>query len=278
MSRSTPIQKRIYSYDDYRTFLREHLQSLPKNGHGQLRKLAESLSLSPVTLSQIFAGKRDFLPDHGFEIGRFFGLKADETDFLILLIERDRAVRPLYRERINIKIRQIRSAASDLKKTLPPVSTISDPALARFYSDWRFSAIRILSSIPRFQKISVLASFLGIEGAELSGLLEFLIRYDLIRRQGDRLQPGKASTHLPSDSPFVRHRQMSWRLKAYDFMSNTRAQPENLFFTGPCSLSQESYDALRMKLQEVVSEFVKNLESSSPEQMACLNIDFFKLT
>ncbi|MBN8554657.1 MAG: TIGR02147 family protein [Deltaproteobacteria bacterium] len=271
-------QPSIFSYTDYRLYVRDLLKTFPKNGRGQYRRLSEVLKTNTVTISQIFSGQRELSLDQAYETAVFLGLPSPEEEFFLTLVEFSRATLPRYRKRIEDKMRELRRQAQDLKHSLPKTEHISEEALSRFYSDWRYSAIRILCSIPRFQNLKSLASIIDLPAPQLMEHINFLMKYDLLRKKGDKFTVGKASTHLSADSPFIRHRQMTWRMKAYEFMSFSQKKSKNLFFTGPCSISENHFDEFREELNQLIKKFIGRLESSPPDEMACLNIDFFRMT
>lgn len=272
------IRPSIFQYSDYRAFVRDLLKTYPKKGHGQFRKLSEALKTNTVTISQIFKGKRDLTVDQAYETAIFFGLKDAEEECFLLLVELSRSYLPRYRARLEEKLKAMRRDAQDLKKSLPPIQEISNEAKARFYSDWRYSAIRILCSIPKYQDPAKISALLNIPSAQLMEHFEFLMKYDLVKRKSGKYILGAASTYLDAGSPFVQHRQMTWRLKAHEFMQSQSGKTKNLFFTGPCSISENNFETFREELNQVVKKFVAKLESEPPEQLACFNIDFFRMS
>lgn len=269
---------KIYTYRDYRDFVRDLLKTYPKKGHGQFRKMSQALKTDTVTVSQIFSGKRDLTLDQAFELSSFLGLSSLEHEYFMLLVQFQRSATPKYREHLDAKLKAIRTQGQDLKNAIQTEKKISDEAKTVFYSDWRYSAVRILCSIKKYQTAQAISEVISLPMSKTVKILDFLLKYGLVKKQGLRYSVGLASTHLDAASPLVNHRQMTWRLKANEYMASMGEQTQNLFFTGPCSISEKNFEAFREELNHLIKKFVTIVGSEEPEEFACFNLDFFRIT
>jgi hypothetical protein len=52
---------------------------------------------------------------------------------------------------------------------------------------------------------------------------------------------------------------------------------EELFYTGPMTLSVETMREIRKDLIELIDKTVRKIEPSPAEELACMNIDWFKV-
>ena len=50
-----------------------------------------------------------------------------------------------------------------------------------------------------------------------------------------------------------------------------------MFFTFPMSISAKDFDVVREKLAHTIKEISQTCRDTDPEQVACLNIDFFEV-
>ena len=75
-------------------------------------------------------------------------------------------------------------------------------------------------------------------------------------------------------SPFVNSHRRNWRLKAIEKFPKPGEQ--DLFYSGPYSLSEKDYDWLRKELVKLISTVSARVGDSPPEKLACLNLDFFE--
>jgi uncharacterized protein (TIGR02147 family) len=266
----------VFSYDLYRDFVRDLIATYPKGGHGQFSKIAKALKTDTVTISQIFSGKRELTIEQALDLCDFLGLSKLEARYFSLLVQRSRTSYYRLRDQLTDELKSVRDQARSLKKVLNTTQEFDDEAKAIFYSDWIYSAVRLACSLPDVHDANSIATLLHLPRGRVQKVLEFLSRYRLVTLKAGRYSVGIASTHLESNSPFIKGRQVSWRLKASEYMDNDRF-PENLFYTGPCSISKSDYDEFRKELVELIRSFVKRIGETTPERLVCLNLDLFEI-
>jgi uncharacterized protein (TIGR02147 family) len=267
---------KILNYSDYRKFVRDVLETYPKKGHGQFRKIAQTLRTNTVTISQIFAGKRDLSLEQAVELAEFLALDSSETKCFLLLVQISRAGNSKLKEHLKSELAEIHKNLREVKKVLPTSKEISDEAKAIFYSDWSYSLVRLASSLPYIKNESDLAKYTGLPRARVAAILRFLIKLGLLVETSGRFRLGPASTHLDSQSPYIKSRQISWRTKSAEFM-NPESGKENLFYTGPFAMGEEEYEWLREELLQLIKQFVSKASNSQANLVGCFNIDLFKM-
>jgi hypothetical protein len=79
----------------------------------------------------------------------------------------------------------------------------------------------------------------------------------------------------PGTSAFYQH-QTNWRLKALECAKDSNTK-EELFMTSPVSMSRDDFREFAGRLREIIKEFSQRVKDSPAEEIACLNIDFFKI-
>jgi hypothetical protein len=67
---------------------------------------------------------------------------------------------------------------------------------------------------------------------------------------------------------------MNWRVKGMEKMENV--SHDELFLSLPASLSQKAMKDIRGELVKAIERITEIIDSSTEDQLACLNIDFFK--
>ena len=265
----------VFDYLDYRQFLRDLIESMPKSGWGQLTRLAEHLNTSAVLVSYVFNGSRDFSPEQALEVAEYFELSTLETDYFCLLIQYERAGTLKLKTKLKQQLDETRTKALNLKSRVKQDLELTEDAKARFYSNWYYSGIRLTSSIEGLNSIDAISSYLQLPKPRVKDVLEFLCQYGLcIEKDGDYFM-GPKRTHLDADSPLITRHHANWRLKGLENMQEVT--PDELFYTAPMALSQEVMVMIRKDLAEFIDQMVKKVGDSKSEHVACLNIDFFKL-
>ena len=266
----------VFSFGDYKAFVRDFIQNQPKRGRGQSRKIAQHLNIHPAMVSQIFSGERDLTPEQAYDLGDFLGFGELEKDYFLLLVQIARAGTHRLKENYRSQAQALIEKAQDLENRLPRDIEFTEEMKARFYSAWYYSGVRLASSLEPINSPQEIASHLDISPALAAKTLEFLLSTGLcVRAPEGHLALGPQRTHLESSSPLVQHHHRNWRLKALQFMESN--QESDLFYSGPMSLSHQAFEGVRELIIELLGQVRKRAEHSEAETIVCLNLDLFRI-
>lgn len=105
--------KTIFSFSNYREYLKNYIEELPKS-HGVLRAWADKLNVHSTLISQVMMGKRDFTEDQALDFCDIIKLGSLEKDYFIGLLRQERAGTPTSKKYHQEKLREIRSKANEL--------------------------------------------------------------------------------------------------------------------------------------------------------------------
>ncbi|MEW6056832.1 MAG: TIGR02147 family protein [Bdellovibrionota bacterium] len=264
----------IFDFENYKEFVNQLLKLMPKRGRGQYRKIAQILNTHPVYVSQVFKGTKDLSLDQAFKVSAFLSLSELEREYFFALIQRERAATFELRNYYSEQLAKIRAKSQDLKNRIIQTRQLSEETKAVFYSNWHYSAVRLLSSIKQYQTLPAIALRLGLEESQVAEIVEFLLSVGLCVKEDARVVMGPSVTHLDSKSPFIKSRQIHWRVKGFQCMD--AHSEEELFYTAPMSLSKEGVKLVRSELLKLIDDIGSIVKSSEAEDVACLNIDWFK--
>lgn len=265
----------IFEFTDLRLYVRQRIEQMPRNGHGQFKKMAQHLRVSTVMISQIFKGDRQLPMELAHELTEYFGMTDLERRYFLLLAQLARAGTVKYKDHLKSEIQSLRKQSKNLKVRVPAGKELSDEAKAVFYSDWIYSGARLLTSIDEFKTADQIASRFDIPLARAVSVIEFLLQHGLCLQEDGRLKMGAPRTHLEASSPLIKSRQISWRLKGFEMMS-VPADENDLFYTAPMALSQAAREEIRKELVRVIERVNRLVPESEADDLACLNIDWFK--
>ena len=265
---------KIFDYDHYRHFLQAWLAQLPNQGHGQLVKIANSLDIHPSVVTLVLQGKKDFNLEQASDLATHLELSDLESEYLFVLVNQARAGRDGLRKRLQRQAQKIRAQASTLKDLLPPQKELSEEAKSVFYSQWYYSAIRILSSVEQYQSAEALARRLELPRAKVKDILDFLVRHGLCEERDGKFIMGPQSTHLGASSPLVTRHHANWRERSIFQLEKMRE--DELFFTSPISIATKDLQRVRKILVAAIEDAFKVIDPSPCEEVACLNIDLFR--
>lgn len=267
----------IFDYKNYKDYVREKVSSYPKKGHGMYRQLGIHISLNSVAVSQVFKSKRDLSLEQALGVSEFFNLTELEQDYFLLMVQYERAGNHKLKKIFLNKMTEIKKKSENLKDRLSQTQDISLEAKATYYSNWIYSGVRIASSIDDGgQSIEALAKRLGVLPYDLTKVLEFLTENGLCKKIENKYTTGIGITHLEATSPLVLSHHRNWRIKAIEKMN--RQDEDQIFYTIPLSISKNDLKNFRKKIVMFVEEINQALKSTSAEEVACLNIDWFKFS
>jgi uncharacterized protein (TIGR02147 family) len=265
---------KVFDFENYRDFLRLTLQNLPKRGHGQAAKIAQALDIHPSLVTLVLQGKKDFTLEQASDLAEFWGFSELEADYFVALVGVARAGRESLRRRLRRQLGKLRAQAATLKDLIPPATELSAEAKSIFYSQWYYSAIRMLSSLERYHSADAIADRLGLPRAKVNVALEFLLRHGLCVEEAGKLRMGAQSTHVGNDSPLVTRHHVNWRERGIACVENMR--DDELFFTSPVSIARKDVPRVRKVLVQAIEDAFKIIDPSACEEVACLNIDWFR--
>ena len=266
----------IFDHSDYRQFLRLRLASLPKRGRGQLRAWAEHLRVHTSHISQVMNGSRDFSEEQVIELAEFLGMAELEETYFLELTRLSRAASKKLKNRIEVRIQQLREKSQRIQEWLPKKTVVlSEADRATFYSDWMYSAVRLLTSVPEYQTIDSLAAYFGQDRNRIRQVIEFLLRAGLCNEKNGRYEIAMLRTHLPPESPLIRRLHANWRIQSLKSIENN--SEKNLHFTCPMVLSEKDIQRIRNSLLEQIGTVQKWVDASPSEKLVCLNIDLFRV-
>jgi uncharacterized protein (TIGR02147 family) len=265
----------VFQFDDYKACFLKWLEEMPNSGRGQFRRLAQHLRVSSVFITQVFRGDRDLNPDQALDTTEFMGLTELETEYFLLLVQEARAGGHRLKTRVRKKRQALKVEAIDLKKQISQDAELSHEAKSVFYGHWHYSAVRLLCSLPGFETSAEIATKFQLPIDRVNQILGFLNQHQLIVPTKRGWKMGPKVTHLEASSPFIISRQIQWRTKGFEAMSTS--SPENLFYTGPMSLDEKTFEEVRQILADAIRNVVDKVKPSEPAMLACLNLDWFRL-
>lgn len=262
----------IFEYQDYKQYVNDWLASLPRKGHGQLRKMATYIRVNSVVMSQVFRGDRDLTLEQAAEVIEFIGLTPLERNYFLLLVHKQRAGTMALRKVYEEQIVEFHKKASAIKNHVIH-EKLNEESRATFYSQWYYSAIRLGVSIPELNTAEAIADELKLSRALVMKVFEFLVKHGLVTEKQKKYTLGPSVTHVGHDSPYVNRHHANWRLKGLQAMDSF--DEEQLFYTGPMALSEKAAQKIRKELIELVGSATKIASQSESETLRCLNLDWF---
>jgi uncharacterized protein (TIGR02147 family) len=272
------VNMSVYDFDDYKMFFNDWVQSQPREGHGEYRRLALSLGISTTLVSQVFRGGNDQGKDLSLEMTAelcdYLSLNDDESEYLLLLVEFAKAGSTKLKKKFQRQIRQRQDKARKIENRVKKDIEMDETTKSIFYSSWIYSGIRILTDTELGNDAAEIAKRLHLPRNQVQKVIEFLLEHKLCLMKEGKLKMGPARTHIGSSNLLVVKHHQNWRLQAFQKMIQT--DDDNLFYTSPMSLSFEVAEKIRRELPSFIEKISASVGPSKSETVRCLNIDWFE--
>lgn len=263
----------IFEYANYRAFLKTTIANFPKNGRGQVNQIAKHIGVHPTLVSQVLSGQRDFSVEQIHRLSHYLGLPPIETDFLILLLHRERAGTVELKKYYSAKIEELKKASLKIANRLEEHRTLNDFERSIFYSSWLYMAVWLFTSVDNGQTIDAVSQRLSISRAQASEILTFLKGVQLCAEENGIYRMLSKHLHLEHGSPFLARHHTHWRVKSLQRIEDL--SEEELLFTSPFSVSKKDFAKIREEIIKVIKSTSAIIKDSPAEDIACLNFELF---
>jgi uncharacterized protein (TIGR02147 family) len=266
----------IFNFDCYKTYLKEYIQTRPYAGRGLRSQMARHLDIHTAYMSQVINNHAHFTLEQGFKLAEFLALTQTETDFLILLIQKDRSgtkdLEDYFKKRIARSIEEQKS----LKNRLEVETELSQEHRQVYYSCWHYIAIHAFLATKSYSSPDQISKKLHVPLSKVNEVIEFLVEIGLIKKENNRYGLTSVDFHLPSSSPLIAKHHTNWRMKAIQAL-DTIEEETSLHYSGVISVSKPDADKIKSILIKSLQDARKIIKKSQAEEVYCYTIDFFGL-
>jgi uncharacterized protein (TIGR02147 family) len=264
----------IYNFTDTKTFLKHYISELPRKGRGEGTRIARRLGVSTTLVSQVLAGEKSFTPEQTRSLTEHLGLTGLDADYLMFLVQQDRAGSVELKKYWKAKLAELRDRALKLSTRVRPQRVLNDQECATFYSTPLFSAIRLFTSVGNNGKsVAEICERFEVPRSKAVEMLKFLVETGLCLEKKDRFFLGAQSTHLEHGSHNLLRHHSNWRVRA--IRQSEDLTDQELMYTAPVSLSKSDFESLREEMVGFIKKFLTKVHASPAEDIACFNLDFF---
>lgn len=262
----------VFEFKHYKEYLRYRHKAVERK-HGELSRLAEAAGCQRTYLSQVLHGDVQLTPDHAVALADHWRLPDEEHFYFCRLVDLARAGTPRLQEHILSELSRLRRKSEDLgeRYRMTPVSTAEDQLV--YYSSWHWMAIHIISSIPDYQKSTVIAERLELPLRVVEECLFRLNAMGLVSQDKGRWVYSGGNVHLPKTSPLTPLNHWNWRERALNRVQ--LGASDGIHYTSTFSMSREDYSLLKARILGFLDECRSVIGPSREEELVALNLDFF---
>ena len=264
----------VFDYSDYKDLIRGKIASTQESW-GLISKMAKAAGCQRSYLSKVLSGSIHLTPDHAYGLCDFWGFTQTQSDYFLLLLEKDRAASKKYRTHIEHRIAVIKRENENLAKRLQRPRVEAGEKELTYYSAWHWTALHILSSIPAFQTIKAMSSRLQLPEELVRHSLEKMQEHGLVRQEKGHWKFSSTEFHIPRESLLVGLHHNNWRQRAV--LNAQQLDHESVHYTVVQSMSRQTFEKIRQNMLQFIDEAAKIAGPSKEEELVCLTCDVFKV-
>lgn len=265
----------IFSYTDYKAYLKATEEERASLQRGFRSRLAETLECQNAYVSQILNTHANFSLEQALKVAAFLQLKEQETRYFLLLVEHSRAATPALQAYFKKDIDALRAKFLNLKERVPDATDLSLENQNIYYSSWVYATTHMMLTIPEYRTIQKISSALRVEEEIISEVMLFLVSSGLAKEVKGQFLPGVTQIHLGKDSPHIRQLHLNWRIRAVQ--SLTSDKEHDVHYSTVSTLSYEDAEKLKAKLVQTIEDYVKVIGPSKEQTVYNFNLDFYSL-
>lgn len=269
------MNQSIFQFENYKKYLRSWIKSLPKNGHGELRKISLALGVHTTLVSHVINGNKDFSHEQAYDLTKYLKLTGLETEYFLTLHALEKSGNLRLQEYHLEKLQKIKDESQQIGQRIQSKKTLHDDEKVQFYSEWYFSAIRLMTAIPEYRNPGNIAKKLNLSEEKVLRVLKFLVETGLCTKDGHSYSYGPQSTHIGNDDPLVNIHHKNWRLQS---VHHAKKHKDDLQFTMPVILSHKDHKIIKEIILKSIEDITSITDPSECENLSVLNIDWIKLT
>ncbi len=264
----------LFHFNDYKKYLKTYIDKSPSRGI--IKDLAIAANVHRPYLSKVLNSHIHLLPDQLYGICNYIKLMEVESEFLLLLLERDRSNKSNYKKFIERKINLMRKSEEEKVKGYGRDSILNnlDEDMWIYYSHWLYPMIHVAVSIPHLQTIENLSKFFELRQERIVQILTQLLKMGLIKKEKNLWSWLRGSWHTSQSDPrtLLIHRQLR-DLSHNNFQEYPK---DGLYFSVAQSISENDFNELHKSLVHWIDQFNKTAAPSKPEVPVVFCCDFFQ--
>jgi uncharacterized protein (TIGR02147 family) len=266
----------LFSENEWRGLFRVWQNNQPNNGRGLIASVGEFLCMSSNQFSQMLSGHRKLSIENALELSEFMKLTDLEKEYFLALVEAENAGSQKLKDYWHNKAASICNESQTVRAIIRPEKELDDSAASKFYSSYLFSLIRLFCSTGKGKTLKQITGEFELEEDQAKRILNFLVEQGLVVEKEESYHLGAVSTHVSKGSLNLNRHHANWRIESLKHVDVIKE--EEVMFTCPCSLDQETFDEVKSKILALISEAGDRVRQSDAKRVACLNIDFFWMT
>ena len=264
----------IFQFKDYRSYIKQRLEQ-KKGIFGYRTRLAKAIGCHKSYLSQILSGSANMTLDQVANLSFFWDLSDDETDYFLDLVISDRVGSNALTKIVQRRMSKKRQKQFEISKRMGEVKSLPENDQSIYYSNWYWSAIHVLVSIPSYNNLKEISERLGLEVHLVQKVLGGLKEMGLVKKKKDQWTIRENELFLPKASAFNTMNHLNWRQRAlFDLQ---QAKTDSIHYTNVHALSKNDCEKFYEEVLKCLEKTKEIVRPSNEEEMICFTCDVFRV-
>ncbi len=277
------MERSIYEYKDYTVYLKTVIQH-NKNVRGYQNKMAESLGIHSSYITRTLSGVVHLTPDHAANLADFLNLDEEQTSFLLLLVQMQRAgtkaLKNILQKQLDTLRKKHMFTHIDMQDTSEALKNIPNSATTTFYAFWHHFAIHMLLMNPKNQSVSVIANRLNISESTVHQSIKLLHELDVIERKGNHWQVKARNVFWDSRENesirnFLRQTHSYWRQRFALQVHHPREEDYKQLIL--LSIGEKDFPRIKEELNKAANKIREIAVNAPDEDVFVIGMDAIRL-
>lgn len=174
------------------------------------------------------------------------------------------------------RIESLRSNQSNLSSKFKSVGKLNDIHQIKYYSQWLYCAIHVITSIPEFNTETKIANRLNLSQHQVKSILLELEEMGLIKRDKSGFwKPLENNLFLPRQSFMTYMHHSHWHMKSLIDLQD--GQSSSLHYSTVHAASKHDLEQIKTIATNFLKKTREIVEPSPEEEIFCINLDVFKI-
>lgn len=267
-----PSMANLFTFSDYRTYIKARIKTGPARGQG---RLAAAAGCTPSYLSQVLNTQVQLTPDHAARLTAFWRFDEVETDYFLALVELERCASAELRQILTRRMTTIQKSRQRVTRRVEAKDEIPLARQVGYFAHPMTAAIHLATRIPTLRSTRAIAERFGLPEDLVASTLDSLKTLGLVRGGSQQWQAVDVNFHLPDTSPVTVVNHANWRHQAVQRMHT--GQRDGVHYTALYTLARGDIAKLREEILELIERSRRVVLSAKDETLTCFQCDFWEL-
>lgn len=265
----------VFSYKNYKTYLKAFLAAQAGAGHGQRSRWANVMKCHTTYISQILNKEANCSLEQALRLSQHLQHNDIERRYFLLLVQLAQAGSNDLKKIFEIEINAIQEQRAKVSSRVDAVDALRKRDEYVYYSAWYYGAVHVCVSLPGMTTSKAIGRYFGLPIEATERILSDLLSMGLISRTSDGFKIEAKAIHLGQDSENIVRHHTNWRLQSIASLAHSRTS--DLHYSSVITIARQDLQKIRAILLDAIEKARVVVRSSKDELICFYGVDLFQL-